>query len=93
MKNKNSLEAKNFVNFWSVLSKYDKKHPWQSGRLHRTHNAISKEQRWFKPNWMQKKNRLVMSLLPEALIFRGDRNGLNERKTTTKIKKTRLSIH
>jgi hypothetical protein len=31
-----------------------KKHPWQSGRLHRTHNATSKEHRWFKPNWMQK---------------------------------------
>ena len=28
-------------------------HPWQSGRLHRTHNAASKERRWFKPNWMQ----------------------------------------
>lgn len=28
-------------------------HPWQSGRLHRTHNAASKEHRWFKPNWMQ----------------------------------------
>ena len=28
-------------------------HPWQSGRLHRTHNAIPQGRRWFKPNWMQ----------------------------------------
>jgi hypothetical protein len=29
-----------------------KTHSWQSGRLHRTHNAAPKGHRWFKPNWM-----------------------------------------
>ena len=34
------------------LAQFFLEHPWQRGRLHRTHNAVSKEHRWFKPNWM-----------------------------------------
>ena len=57
-----------FFNFF-FFATLETVHPWQSGRLHRTHNAAPKGHRWFKSNRMQFIFSQILFFVPKNEVF------------------------